>query len=108
MQTRASVCAFNLCGSGSAVQHCIRGKMRRLAANVAVYDRAEQFPALALEALHLQLLDWEEVVRAGVDRDARQQHPEFQVFQARGLYHHVFAREVIAAVLEHLHQRLGD
>ncbi len=40
--------------------------------HVAAQDIAELFPLFALEALHLELFDRGEVVRTGVDGDARQ------------------------------------
>src|SRR5215831_14545256 len=70
--------------------------------------RADQLPTLAVEALHLHLLDRIEIVGAGVDRDARQQHAELEVMQVGGLLHHIGAREVVAALPEHLHERLRD
>src|SRR5262249_49016325 len=47
------------------------------AADLAGHHRAEQFPALAVEAHHLHLLERRKVVRGGVDLDTRQQHAEF-------------------------------
>ena len=43
---------------------------------------------------------------AGVDLDAGQQHVAGEILQARGLLHHVLAREVVAALLQHLHHGL--
>src|SRR5271169_6556824 len=57
-------------------------KSFRSTAGAAVQDRAEQLPALTVEALHLHLLDRIEIRRAGVDLDTRQQHAEFEFFQA--------------------------
>src|SRR3954464_12085954 len=69
-------------------------------------DRTEQLPALAGELLHLHLFDWVEVLVAGVDRDAGQQHRVRYILEARGLLHHVLAREIVAGPLEHFMQRL--
>src|SRR5262245_149671 len=68
---------------------------------------AEQHPALAVEAGELHLLDRIEVRRTGVELDARQQHGQLQVLDAGGLAHDVLAREIVAALLEDLDQRLS-
>src|SRR6185437_15431381 len=57
-------------------------------------DRAEQFPALAVELHHLQLLVDAVIIRRGVDGDARQQQIELNVLQAGGLLQHVLAGQV--------------
>src|ERR1700744_2656605 len=78
----------------------------KLIAQIAGDDLAEQVPLLALEAHHLELADRREVGRRGVDLDARQQRVGLEILQARRLLHHVLAREIVAALLQHLHQRL--
>src|SRR5258707_3630630 len=74
----------------------------------AVQHRADGFPAFAVEPLDLHLLDRIEVRRAGVDLDAGQQHGKLEILQICCLLHHVLAGEVVAALLEHLRQRLPD
>jgi hypothetical protein len=54
----------------------------------------------------LHLFDRIEVAGAGVERDARQQQRQLQIVQACGLLHHVLAREIVAAHLEHFDQGL--
>src|ERR1044072_193741 len=73
--------------------------------DLALQDRAERLERLALELPHLHVLDRIEVRRTGIDLDAGQRHARVEVFQARGLLHHAGAREIIAALLEHLHHR---
>src|SRR5262249_10338296 len=48
--------------------------MRRVVADLAGDDIAEQAPGLAVELHELHLLDREEVIRAGVDLDSGQHH----------------------------------
>jgi hypothetical protein len=55
----------------------------------AFEDGTEQLPALAGEAHHLHLLDRGVIVRAGVDRDARQQHGKLQITTVRTLREYV-------------------
>src|SRR5436190_4425546 len=66
----------------------------------------EQYPALAVEARKLYLVNRKIVAGTGVDFYSRQQHADFQIFQIGGLAHHVFARQHVSALLEHLHDRL--
>src|SRR4051794_6327126 len=68
---------------------------------------AHQLPALAVELLELHLLDREEIGRAGIDLDARQQHRHFEVLEVGRLLHDVLARQIVAALLQHLGQRVG-
>ena len=72
----------------------------------AAEHRAERLPALAGKPHHLHLLDRREVARAGVDDDAREQHAEPQALEVRRLPHHVLARELVAALREHLDEGL--
>src|SRR5207245_5673248 len=76
------------------------------AADLAAHERAEQFPALAVEVLHLHLFDRRKVIRASVDLDARQQHSQLQILETGRLLHDVLAGEIIATLLKHLNQRL--
>src|SRR5215469_4782262 len=62
--------------------------------------------ALAVEAPHLGLPDRCEICRAGVDRNAGQQHRQFEIVQAGRLPHHVLAGQLVAALLEDLDCRL--
>src|SRR3981189_33525 len=59
------------------------------APDVGADDVAEQLPLVALELHQLQLADRSEIVRAGVDLDARQQHFGTKVLQVRGLLHNI-------------------
>src|SRR3984957_12107161 len=78
------------------------------AADVAGDDLAEQIPFLALEFLQLELGDRGEVGGAGVNLDARQQAAELQIPHTGRLLHDVLAREIVAAVLQHVHEALRD
>src|SRR5262252_3656284 len=71
-----------------------------------VEELAEQHPVLAVEAAELHLLDRKEVVRARVDPDAGQQHGESEAIDARRLLHDVGSRQVVAALLQYVHERL--
>src|SRR6185369_8175231 len=73
-----------------------------LVAEFAADDIAEQFPLLALEPHHLKLLDWGKIGGTGVDLDAREQGVGCKVLQAGGLFHDVFAGEIVAAHLNDL------
>ena len=77
-------------------------------AALGVHDVAEQLPGLALEALQLDRLDRIEVGRAGVDRDARQQHRHFALLEVRRLLHEVLTRQVVAAPLQRLVHQADD
>src|SRR4051812_34000895 len=77
---------------------------RSHASDLAVQDRPERLERLALELTHLHLFDRVEVRRTGVDLDARQRHAGFEILQIGGLVHDILAREVVAALLQHLHQ----
>jgi hypothetical protein len=63
---------------------------------------AEQLPARTIEPHHSQLTYRGIVVRAIVKSDPRQQHIQFQVGNGRRLLHHIFAAEVIAALLQNM------
>src|SRR5215208_3362282 len=65
-------------------------------------DRAEQFPALAVELHHLHLLVDAVVGRRGVGDHAGQRQAAGDVLQIGRLLHDVFAREVVAALLQDL------
>jgi hypothetical protein len=69
---------------------------------------AEQVPVASVEANRLHLLDRTVVRWAGVDADTGQQQREFQIVQIGGFVHDVFTRQIVAALLEDLHQRLRD
>src|SRR6476660_9774493 len=83
------------------------GTRQALVAELAADDVTEQLPFLALEPLHLKLIDRGEVGRRGVDRDARQQGVGRKLLQACSLLHDVFTGEVIAAHFQDLHHGLG-
>src|SRR6267154_3734105 len=71
-------------------------------AELIAHHPAEPLPALAVEALHLHRLDRSVVVVAGRDGDPRQQRIDVLAFHRGGLLHHVFARQVVAALLQYL------
>src|SRR5262245_43310783 len=71
------------------------------------HDRAEQFPALAVELHHLKLLVDAVVVGTGVDLHAGQAEIEHDVLQISSLLHDVLAREIVTTLLEDLHQELS-
>src|SRR6185312_6973860 len=73
---------------------------------LAGHDRAEPLPGLALESLHLQLLDRREIGRAGLDLGARQIDADLEV-QVRCLLHHIRAGEIVSALPQHLFEALG-
>ena len=56
----------------------------------------EQHPGLAVEARHLQLTDGSDLIRRGIDPDARQQHRNCDVMQRLRLFDKIFARDVVA------------
>src|ERR1700756_1069070 len=55
---------------------------------LARHQRTEELPALAFEALHLQLLERRKIGRAGLDLGARQIDANFEIEVGR-LAHHV-------------------
>src|SRR5262249_8982584 len=75
-------------------------------ADFAGDDVAEQMPRLAVELHQLHLLDRKEVVRTGVDLDARQHHVAGEILEICRLLHDVFARQIIAALPEQMDQGL--
>src|ERR1700730_9539592 len=80
--------------------------MGRATGGSATDDAAEQHPALAIEALQLHLPDRVKIAGAGADENSRQHHRQLQILEVLGLPHDVLAGEVIAALSQHLHQRL--
>src|ERR1017187_2197833 len=70
------------------------------------YYLAKTSPFLAVEAGELLRLERREIGRTGVNLDPRQHDVELQILEVRRLFHHVLAREIVAALLQHLHQ--GD
>ena len=70
-------------------------------------DVSEHLPFTCLELHHLKLLDRRVVDRTGIDLDARKQRIRDEVPQAGGLLHHIFPRQVVAALLQHLDHGLG-
>jgi hypothetical protein len=60
---------------GERTSYPSRSSGTTLAAN----HRAEQFPGRAVKTLHLHLLDWEVVVRAGIDLYPWQQQGKLKV-----------------------------
>src|SRR5207249_12141108 len=73
-----------------------------------VVDLAEERPALPVEPRELLLLDRVEVRRTRVDFDSRQEQRQREILDVRRLPHDVLAREVVAALLEDVHQPLRD
>jgi len=70
-----------------------------LASDFAAQCRPEQLPSFALKPSELHLFDRREIDRAGVDRDAGQQVGGPEILEVCGLFHHVLACEVVAALL---------
>src|SRR3954453_15633970 len=68
-------------------------------------DRAEQLPALAVELHHLHLLVYALVGRGRIRDHAGQGEAADEVLQIRGLPHHVFTREIVAALTQDMHQQ---
>src|SRR6516225_11962545 len=66
---------------------------------------AETFPALAVEAHELHLVDRHVIGRRSVDLDAREQHGQFQIANRKRLLQYVFGRQIVAAGLQHGFQR---
>src|ERR1700709_681586 len=83
-----------------------RRRNLRLVAGFAADDVAEQLPFFTLEAHQLKLLDRREVGGRGVDLDAGKQRVGRKILQACGLLHHGGTGQIVAAHLQHLHQRL--
>src|SRR5262245_44783479 len=94
--------------ASSTTKHELPVRSRSASTALPGDDFAEQHPALAVEAGELHLLDGIEVVCGCVVLDSRQQHRQTKVLQVGRLPHHVIACEVVAALPEHLDQRLGD
>ena len=61
---------------------------------------SEEFPLSSGEPGEMGLLDQEVVVRTGIERHARQQQGQLQVFNVSGLPHHVVTTQVVAALLQ--------
>src|SRR6266404_3376137 len=85
-----------------------RGDGEALAPDVAVDDVTEALPGLALESLKLNRGDRGKVSGAGIDLDARKQKAELKSLDAGRLLHDVRAREIVAAGLQHMLERLRD
>lgn len=68
--------------------------------------RSKQVPASAFKAHRLYLLKWEEISRADVDLDARQEHSELNVLQVCRLLHDIRSRKFVATLCQDLHERL--
>src|SRR5215467_14434357 len=75
---------------------------------LAAQHRTEQRPPLAVKPRHLDLLDRRKIGRAGVDLDPGEQHWHGEVVQVGCLFHYVLPGQVIAALLQHLHQSLTE
>src|ERR1700730_17335168 len=87
----------------------IRGTLTAAsAADIGADDLAEQVPLLAVEFHQLKLADRREIIRTGVDLDAGQQDFGPEILQVSRLLHDVFAGEIVAAHLKHLHQGLRN
>ena len=63
--------------------------------------------AVAVELHQPHLLDRAEIGRPGVDGNTRQNERALKILQRRGLPHDVLARQVVAALGQHLDQRFG-
>src|SRR4051812_9488950 len=67
-------------------------------------DRSEQLPALTVELHHLHLLVDAIVVRPGADLDAGQREARRVALDAGDLLHDVLTGQIVAALLQDLHQ----
>ena len=67
---------------------------------------AEADPARAVEAHELHLFDRKVIGRTGGHADSRKQHRQFRLIEAGRLPQHVLAREVVAALAQHVHHGL--
>src|SRR5215472_12532483 len=67
---------------------------------------AEGRPARAVIALHLEFSKWEIIRRAGIDRDARQQHRHCVILEAGRLTQHIGSRQIIATASQHFGHQL--
>src|SRR6476620_363405 len=65
-----------------------------------------RLPGAAIELNQSHLLDGAEILRTRVDFDAGQEDGGLVVLESFCLPHHVFAGEIVAALLEHLRKRL--
>src|SRR4029077_3956262 len=65
-----------------------------------------RLPGAAFELNQSHLLDGAEILRTRVDFDAGQEDGGLVVLEDFCLPHHVFAGEIVAALLEHLRKRL--
>src|SRR5437763_12760267 len=90
----------------SIIRPCIVTASSRGPRSLLVRDHlAEELELVAVEALELHRFDRRIVVRAGADRDTRQQRIDAEALQARRLLHDVVAGEVVTALLQHLLER---
>src|ERR1700759_453125 len=96
------------CDKSAGAAALIAGFGLRSAADVGADDIAEAFPSLALEPLQLYRRDRGEIGRRRVNLDARQQARDLEVLHACRLLHDVLPGQVVAAVLQHVNQTLGN
>src|ERR1700716_2832041 len=109
--TRRASCAASrtIRGAASSIetQPAPQDEGNHLAAGGGILDdRAEQFPPLAIELHHLQLLVDAVIGRRGAAGDTGQEYIALNVLQAGGLLHDVLAGEVVAAACEYFDQQL--
>src|SRR6185437_2909391 len=78
------------------------------AAHLGADDVAKQMPGLTLQLFQLELLDRGKIGGAGRDRDARQQAVKLQALDACRLLHDVGTRQIVSALLQHIHHVLRD
>src|SRR5260370_13723562 len=71
------------------------------------HDRPERLPSLAVKTHHPELLDDAIVGRAGVDRKTGQQQIQPEILQVCRLPHDILARDVVAALPQHLYHQFG-
>src|SRR5258706_8336156 len=97
-----------ICSGVSIIRPCICFLLRRTEILLTAHHVTEELPLLAVEALQLHRFERRVIVRAGVYQDARQQRLEAQVLHVGSLAHDVLAREVVAALLQHLRERRAN
>src|SRR5258708_9596501 len=79
-----------------------RGGIERLLRGIGVHDPAELLPFRAVPALQTHLRPVLIDGSARVDGNARSRHRNFEVVQTFGLLDDIFARQVVATLLEYL------
>src|SRR6266571_5255261 len=104
------ICAISLawCCFGRRTRptaEAVRGSRMLLARSLGRDHLSERLKALALETLHFHRLDRIEIGGAGVDLDALDYHRQLETLNTCSLLHDVGAGQVVAALLQDVHQK---